>query len=430
MEEAWIKPVDLTEASESLPPVAERFLRYAAVDTQSDETSGECPSTPGQWTLARMLERELAAMGASQVRVSEHGYVYAKIPANVETADGGKKRIPAVGFIAHMDTSDALSGAGVRPQLVQAYDGRDIALSQDAAVMLRTADFPELLHYLGKDLITTDGTTLLGADDKAGVAEIMEMAAYFLAHPEVPHGDILIGFTPDEEIGRGADLFDVAGFGADVAYTVDGGALGELEYENFNAASLRLTVNGRSIHPGSAKGRMKNALLIGMEFQSLLPAFDNPMYTEGYEGFFHLTGMSGSVEKAQLDYIIRDHDRALFERRKKLALEAARFLNQKYGEGTVEAEITDSYYNMREKIEPAMFLIDNAKAAMEAEGVTPIISPIRGGTDGARLSYMGLPCPNLCTGGHNFHGRYEFICVQSMETVVEILKRLVCYFAK
>lgn len=399
----------------------ERLLRYAQIDTTSDPNSASVPSSARQLDLLKVLKEEMIAMGVQEV-VEDRGYLYGKIPSNLDHP------VMSMGLIAHMDTSPDFCGGPVRPRKIERYDGADIALNGE--VVLKSAEFPEMARFVGHDLIVTDGNTLLGADDKAGIAEIMTVAETLLTHPEIPHGEVCIAFTPDEEIGRGADLFDVAGFGADVAYTVDGGALGELEYENFNAASLRLTVNGRSIHPGSAKGRMKNALLIGMEFQSLLPAFDNPMYTEGYEGFFHLTGMSGSVEKAQLDYIIRDHDRALFERRKELALEAARFLNQKYGEGTVEAEITDSYYNMREKIEPAMFLIDNAKAAMEAEGVTPIISPIRGGTDGARLSYMGLPCPNLCTGGHNFHGRYEFICVQSMETVVEILKRLVCYFAK
>ena len=285
-----------------------------------------------------------------------------------------------------------------------------------------------MLDYVGKDLITTDGTTLLGADDKAGVAEIMAMAQFFLEHPEIPHGQIKIGFTPDEEVGCGADGFDVAGFGADVAYTVDGGALGELEYENFNAAGAKVRIHGSSIHPGSAKGKMKNALLIGMEFQNMLPVFENPMYTEGYEGFYHLDMMRGSVEEALMDYIIRDHDREKFEQKKKQFLLTADFLNQKYGPGTVEAEIKDSYYNMKEKIEPHMYLIDLAKEAMEELSIQPKICPIRGGTDGARLSYMGLPCPNLCTGGHNFHGKYEYICIQSMEKVTELLILLVQKF--
>ena len=368
--------------------------------------------------LAKLLRDELTQMGAAQVRMDEHGYVYAKILSNTS------RSVPALGFIAHMDTSPALSGRDVKPQLVKNYDGGDICLNHDLGIVLSPADFPELLEYKGQTLVTTDGTTLLGADDKAGAAEIMSMAAWLLAHPEEEHGDICIAFTPDEEVGRGADLFDVEGFGAVGAYTVDGGALGELEYENFNAASARLTIQGSSIHPGSAKGRMKNAILIGMEFQSLLPTFENPMYTEGYEGFYHLDHMEGNVEQAVLEYIIRDHDREKFEKKKVFFQQAADFLNQKYGEKTVQPMIRDSYYNMREKIEPCMFLIENAKRAMEAAGVTPRILPVRGGTDGARLSYMGLPCPNLSTGGHNAHGRFEYIPVQSMDAMVQVLRNL------
>ena len=430
MEEAWIKPVDLTEASESLPPVAERFLRYAAVDTQSDETSGECPSTPGQWTLARMLERELAAMGASQVRVSEHGYVYAKIPANVETADGGKKRIPAVGFIAHMDTSDALSGAGVRPQLVQAYDGRDIALSQDAAVMLRTADFPELLHYLGKDLITTDGTTLLGADDKAGVAEIMTAAEYMLSHPEIRHGKIRIGFTPDEEIGRGVDFFDVKAFGADFAYTMDGGFEGELEYENFNAASAKIEIQGRNVHPGYAKDKMINAIQVACELNALLPAWERPEHTEGYDGFYHCIALNGTVDQAQISYIVRDHDSARFEARKNYMQECVDLLARKYGEGVLTLTLKDSYYNMRKMVEPHPQVIDKAIEAMKMAGVEPLVKPIRGGTDGARLSFMGLPCPNIFTGGMNFHGRYEYCSLTTMHKAMQVILNLAQLWTK
>lgn len=398
--------------------VLDRFLRYVSYDTQSKEEEEAIPSTSSQLALAKLLRDELAQMGAAQVRMDEHGYVYAKILSNTS------RSVPALGFIAHMDTSPALSGRDVKPQLVKNYDGGDICLNHDLGIVLSPADFPELLEYKGQTLVTTDGTTLLGADDKAGAAEIMSMAAWLLAHPEEEHGDICIAFTPDEEVGRGADLFDVEGFGAAGAYTVDGGALGELEYENFNAASARLTIQGSSIHPGSAKGRMKNAILIGMEFQSLLPTFENPMYTEGYEGFYHLDHMEGNVEQAVLEYIIRDHDREKFEKKKVFFQQAADFLNQKYGENTVQPVIRDSYYNMREVIEPHFYLVERAKAAMEELGITPRIAPIRGGTDGARLSYMGLPCPNLCAGGHNAHGKYEYVSVESMERIVELLVRL------
>ena len=404
--------------------VVERFLNYVAVDTESVSEQEQIPSSEKQFDLARKLEQELREMGASDVRLDGHCYVYAKIPSNVE------QKTRAVGFIAHMDTSPAISGANVKPRIVKEYDGKDIILNSNTNVVLSVKNFLNLLKYKGQDLIVTDGTTLLGADDKAGVAEIMTMAEYLLSHPEVKHGDILIAFTPDEEVGNGATLFDVEGFGADVAYTVDGGELGELEYENFNGASLKVHVNGRGIHPGSAKGQMRNALLVAMEYHSLLPVFDNPMYTEGYEGFYHLDGMSGDVENADMEYIIRDHDREKFETKKELALKAAEFLNAKYGDSTVEAVVTDSYYNMKEKIEPYMYLIDYAKEEMEALGITPIVSPIRGGTDGARLSYQGLPCPNLCTGGHNFHGKYEYICVQSMEKITELLINLAVRFAK
>lgn len=399
--------------------VVDRFLSYVSVDTQSAGEREEVPSTQKQLDLARRLEQELKEMGAQDVSVSSHGYVFASIPASQ-----GCQGAPVLGLIAHMDTSPALSGAQVRPQRVNHYGGGDICLNRELDIWLRTSDFPELLEYQGQDLITTDGTTLLGADDKAGVAEIMAMAQYFLEHPEVPHGPLRIGFTPDEEVGRGADFFDVKAFGAQIAYTVDGGRLGELEYENFNAASGKVKIHGSSIHPGTAKGKMKNASLIAMEFQAMLPAFDNPMYTEGYEGFFHLDHMEGHVEEAVLDYIIRDHDRAKFEDKKRLFEQIAGFLNEKYGQGTVELTVKDSYYNMREVIEEHMELIDLARAAMEELGIQPIISPIRGGTDGCRLSYMGLPCPNLCTGGHNFHGKYEYIPVQSMEKIVELLIRI------
>lgn len=393
----------------------DRLLNYVSYDTESDEASESCPSTAKQLVLAEQLRQELIELGAADVRVSEFGYVFARIPA---TSD---EKVPVLGFIAHMDTSPALSGADVKPRIVQDYDGGDIVLNEEKQIVMKVADFSFLPGLKGEDLIVTDGTTLLGADDKAGIAEIMTMAEHLLTHPEIKHGEICIGFTPDEEIGRGADRFDVADFGADIAYTVDGGALGELEYENFNAASGKVTIHGASIHPGSAKLKMKNALLIGMEFQSLLPTFENPMYTEGYEGFYHLDVMNGSVEEAQMDYIIRDHDRSKFEEKKRFFADAAAFLNRKYGEGTVVCEIRDSYYNMKEKIEPCMYLIDTAEAAMRACGVEPNVVPIRGGTDGARLSYMGLPCPNLCTGGYNYHGKYEFIPVGSLEKTTEIL---------
>ncbi len=400
----------------------DRLLNYVSYDTESDEASESCPSTAKQLVLAEQLRQELIELGATDVRMSEYGYLFARIPA---TSD---EKVPVLGFIAHMDTSPALSGADVKPRIVQDYDGGDIVLNEEKQIVMKVADFSFLPELKGEDLIVTDGTTLLGADDKAGIAEIMTMAEHLLTHPEIKHGEICIGFTPDEEIGRGADRFDVADFGADIAYTVDGGALGELEYENFNAASGKVTIHGASIHPGSAKLKMKNALLIGMEFQSLLPTFENPMYTEGYEGFYHLDVMNGSVEEAQMDYIIRDHDRAKFEEKKRFFADAAAFLNRKYGEGTVVCEIRDSYYNMREKIEPCMYLIDTAEAAMRACGVEPIVVPIRGGTDGARLSYIGLPCPNLCTGGYNYHGKYEFIpagaLAKTVEILVEIAKRI------
>ena len=402
--------------------VVERFLKYVSYDTQSEDEVEAVPSTEKQRALANVLAEELRAMKAEDVVVDEHSYVYATIPATTEEA------IPVLGFISHMDTAPAYSGCGVKPQIVKNYDGGDVVLNQEKGIVMKTEDFPYLSLYKGQDLITTDGTTLLGADDKAGVAEIMTMASFLLAHPEIPHGKIRIGFTPDEEVGRGADLFDVKGFGADVAYTVDGGALGELEYENFNAASAKVTVHGASIHPGSSKGKMKNALLMAMDFQSMLPVFDNPMYTEGYEGFFHLDAMSGTVEEAHMEYIVRDHNKEKFQEKKALMERAAAYLNQRYGEGSFVLQLKDSYYNMKEKIEPHMYLIDIAKEAMEDLGIQPLVTPIRGGTDGARLSYMGLPCPNLCTGGYNFHGKYEFIPIQSMEQVVELLIAIVKKF--
>lgn len=404
----------------------EKFLRYVKVDTQSSEESETAPSTMRQHNLAQFLVEELTTMGAAEITYDkEHCYVYASVPASE-----GCEKAPVLGFIAHMDTSPAVTGTNVKPRIMEQYDGKDIVLNAAQNIVMKVADFPELSKYIGQDLIVTDGTTLLGADDKAGIAEIMTMAEFFLQNPNQPHGKIRIGFTPDEEVGRGADFFDVELFGADYAYTVDGGRLGELEYENFNAAGAKLHIYGRSVHPGSAKGKMKNAILIAQEFQSMLPVFQNPMYTEGYEGFFHLDSICGDVEKAVADYIIRDHDKNLFEEKKELFLQTAAFLNQKYGEGTVVVELSDSYYNMREILEPNMHLVENAAESMRELGIEPIISPIRGGTDGARLSFMGLPCPNLCTGGENFHGRYEFACVQSMQKITELLISIAGKYSK
>lgn len=383
------------------------------------------PSTEKQKDLAKMLTEELRSMGANEVKMDEHGYVYGTIPATCTD-----KKIPVLGFIAHMDTAPAYSGANVKPQIVKNYDGGTILMNQDTGLSMGPEQYPDLLRYVGQDLITTDGNSLLGADDKAGVAEIMALAQYLLEHPEIPHGEVKVGFTPDEEVGRGAELFDIQGFGADVAYTVDGGRLGELEYENFNGASGKVIVNGLSIHPGTSKGRMKNAILMAMEFQNMLPVFDNPMYTEDYEGFFHLSDISGTVEKVMMDYIIRDHDWDKFQEKKIYMQRVADYMNQKYGQGTIELLMKDSYYNMKEKLKDHMYLIDIARSAMEEMEIEPVISPIRGGTDGAALSYRGLPCPNLCTGGHNFHGKFEYISVQALEKVTELLCTIVKKFCQ
>ena len=409
--------------------VVDKFLKYVTIDTQSDEDSTTSPSTEKQKDLARLLVGELKEMGASDVRMDEeYGYVYATIPSTLKEEG---KEVPVIGFIAQMDTSPAVSGKDVKPRIVENYDGKDIVLNQELNIILPVEENPELLEYEGKKLIVTDGTTLLGADDKAGVAEIMTMAQTLLAHPEKEHGTIRIAFTPDEEVGRGVDHFDVEGFQADYAYTVDGGALGELEYESFNAAGARLHVNGYSVHPGSAKNKMLNAILLAQEFQSLLPVFETPAATEGYEGFYHADRMTGTVESAQADYIIRDHSRELFEKKKAYFREAADFLNKKYGKEIFTVEMQDSYYNMKEKIYPEnAHLIDTAVKAMEEAGVTPLIAPIRGGTDGSRLSFMGLPCPNLCTGGMNYHGRYEYVCIESMEKCVEIILNIISLYAE
>ncbi len=400
--------------------VIEKFLAYVKIDTESSEDSMTMPSTMKQHDLAALLEKELREMGAEEITYDkEHCYVYASIPASM-----GQEDAPVMGFIAHMDTSPAVTGAGVKPRIIEDYDGEDIVLHAEKQVVMRVADFPELASYKGKRMIVTDGTTLLGADDKAGVAEIMAMAEYLLQHPEISHGKIRVGFTPDEEVGAGADHFDVKLFGADYAYTVDGGRLGELEYENFNAAGARLTVRGRSVHPGSAKDKMRNAILMAQEFQSMLPVAENPMFTSGYEGFYHLDSLQGTVEETTADYIIRDHDRQKFEQKKENFLRIGRFLNEKYGEGTFRIDMKDSYYNMREVLEEHMFIVEQAKTAMEQLGVEPIVSPIRGGTDGSRLSYMGLPCPNLCTGGGNAHGKYEYACIDDMEMIVKLLVKI------
>lgn len=404
-------------------PVIQRFLRYVQIDTQSAEGAGQVPSTQKQLDLARLLVDELLAMGITDARLDGHGYVYGTIPATP-----GLEALPALGFLAHMDTSPAVSGQGVTPRIVEGYDGGDIPLGD--RWVLSPAVYPELRDYLGQDLIVTDGSTLLGADDKAGVAEMMAMAQVLTDNPAIPHGTLKLAFTPDEEVGRGTDFFDVAGWGAAYAYTVDGGALGELEYENFNAASAQLTFLGVGAHPGGAKDRMRNALHLAMELHRMLPPAQTPEHTQGYEGFFHLDHLEGDVEEAKSHYIIRDHDRDRFEARKAQLTRIADYLNAKYGPGTVRLELADSYYNMKEQILPHMHLIDNAKQAMADLGIQPLVTPIRGGTDGARLSYAGLPCPNLCTGGHNYHSRFEYIPVQSMERVVSLLLRIVAIYGK
>lgn len=394
----------------------ERFLRYVKIDTESVPDVQRYPSSEKQKNLLALLRDELVQMGISATMDEKYGYVYATIPKNVK---GDYK----LGFIAHVDTSSAVSGKDVKPIVTADYDGQDITLAEGRR--LSPAEFGSLLKHVGKTIISSDGTTLLGADDKAGVAVIMELANILAENPSVAHGEVKIAFTPDEEVGRGTDFFDIGRFGADGAYTVDGGGLGELEYENFNAASAKVSVRGKSVHPGSAKGVMVNANLVLMELQSMLPVFENPMYTEGYEGFFHLDSMHGECDCATANYIIRDHDREKFQRKKQLFADVVDFLNKKYGEGTVTAEITDSYYNMKEKILPHIHLVENACRAMEKAGVTPVVCPIRGGTDGARLSYEGLPCPNLFTGGYNFHGRYEYIPLEDMQKALDVALNLV-----
>ena len=401
----------------------DRFLRYVSVDTQSDPESESQPSAAKELNLLKMLRDELEAMGV-EAELDEYGYVMATIPSNCG------KDVPAVGFIAHVDTAPDASGKDIKPQIIKDYDGGDIALKGVEGLYLKVEDFPEMKDYAGQTLITTDGTTLLGADDKAGVAEIMDAVQYIVEHPEVKHGKICIGFTPDEEIGRGVVKFDVAKFGADYAYTMDGGAIGELEYENFNAASATVKIQGCNLHPGYAKGKMKNAILIGMELNGLLPVEQRPEYTCGYEGFFHIIGFNGSVEEATFSYIIRDHDMDLYEKRKQVMQDCVDFINRKYGEGTATVEIKHQYYNMRKMVEPHYHIIEKAVRAMEMEGIKPRIQPIRGGTDGANLSFKGLPCPNIFAGGHNFHGKLEFVPVESMIKASKVIRNIISLFAE
>ncbi|MBR5661286.1 MAG: peptidase T [Bacteroidales bacterium] len=402
--------------------ILDRFLRYVSVDTQSDENSESQPSTAKQLNLLSMLRDELLAMGL-EATLDEYGYVMASIPSNIN------QKVPTIGFIAHVDTAPDASGANIKPQIIKNYDGGDIDLKGVPGLALKPSEFPEMLHYIGQTLITTDGTTLLGADDKGGVAEIMDAVQYIVEHPDFKHGEIKIGFTPDEEIGRGVVKFDVPRFGADYAYTMDGGEIGELEFENFNAASAKIHIQGRNVHPGYSKGKMKNAILIGTEMNSLLPVEQRPEYTEGYEGFFHLIGFNGSVEEADLTYIIRDHDRTIFERRKSLITKCCDFINMKYGEGTATPVVKDQYYNMREQVEPHYHVVEKAVKAMEMAGIKPKIQPIRGGTDGANLSFKGLPCPNIFAGGLNFHGKMEFVPLESMEKASEVILNIITLYA-
>lgn len=403
-----------------------RFLRYVAVETTSNPDSETFPSAECEWNLLRMLAEELKAMGI-EANVDQYGYVMATIPSNL--GEEGKN-VPAVGFIAHVDTAPDASGKDIKPQIIENYKGGDIVLNERLGIKIAVKDFPEIEDYKGQTIITTDGTTLLGADDKAGVAEIMQMAQYIVEHPQFKHGEIKIGFTPDEEIGRGVDYFDVAKFGAKYAYTMDGGKIGELEFENFNAASAKIHIQGRNVHPGYAKNKMINAILIAMELNALLPVEQRPEYTQDYEGFFHVIGIKGTVEEADIQYIIRDHSIAKFKEKKRMMQEAVNFINTKFGEGTATLEMKDQYYNMREEVMPHKQIIDIAVKAMEDAGVKPVIQPIRGGTDGARLSFMGLPCPNIFAGGHNFHGKLEYLPVESMQKAYEVVLNIISNYAK
>ena len=403
--------------------ILDRFLRYVAVDTQSDPESESQPSAAKELNLLKMLKDELNSMGV-EASMDEWGYVMGTIPSNCG------KDVPAIGFIAHADTAPDAPGDNIKPQIIENYDGNDIALKGVEGLLLKVSEFPELAQYQGQTIITTDGTTLLGADDKAGIAEIMTAVEYIMEHPEFKHGEIKIGFTPDEEIGRGVVKFDVTRFGAKYAYTLDGGQIGELEYENFNAAGATIRIQGRNVHPGTAKGKMKNAMLIGMELNSLLPVEQRPEYTSGYEGFFHLISFKGEVETANLAYIIRDHDMELFEKKKETIRKCVDFINEKYGEGTALLDLKHQYYNMRKEVEPHYHIIEKAVKAMEMEGIKPKIQPIRGGTDGANLSFMGLPCPNIFAGGHNFHGKMEYVPLESMEKASKVILNIISLFAE
>lgn len=402
--------------------VVDKLIKYVKYETTSDENSVTVPSTEGQRVLVEELKRELEALGL-ETALDENGYLFGFLRNNTG------KNLKKLGLLAHVDTSPDMSGKNVNPRILP-YEGGDIVLNEELQIVMKESDFPQLKEYVGENLLVTDGTTLLGADDKAGVAEIMEVLEYLFHNPEVPHGDLHVAFTPDEEIGRGPHHFDVEAFGAEIAYTMDGGPVGELEYENFNAASAKVTVKGRNVHPGTAKDKMKNSIFVAMEYADAFDRKDTPEHTEGYEGFFHLNDIEGDVEETSMYYIIRDFFEDTFEGRKVKMMEAASFLNEKYGEGTVTVEIKDQYKNMRTMVEPHMYLIEHAKKAMEMAGVKPIIKPIRGGTDGAQLSYMGLPCPNLFTGGENYHGRFEFISVESMEKAVAVLKNLISIYAE
>lgn len=401
----------------------ERFLKYVAIDTQSSEESETFPSTEKQWTLLNLLVEEMKALGLTEVSIDKYGYAMGTIPASEGCGDA-----PVIGFLAHVDTSPDMSGENVRPRIIENYDGSDIVLNN--ALTMRVADFPELKNFVGHTLIHTDGTTLLGADDKAGVAEIMTAAEYLLAHPEIRHGKIRIGFTPDEEIGRGVDFFDVKAFGADFAYTMDGGYEGELEYENFNAASAKIAIQGRNVHPGYAKNKMINAIEVACELNSLIPATERPQYTEGYEGFYHCVGLNGTVEQATVSYIIRDHDADKFEQKKVWMWSVVDLLKKKYGEQVLTLTLKDQYYNMRKMVEPHPQVIELAKKAMTEAGVAPIVRPIRGGTDGARLSFMGLPCPNIFAGGMNFHGKFEYCSLDSMQRAMQVIVNLARLWAE
>ncbi|MEA4868774.1 MAG: peptidase T [Rikenellaceae bacterium] len=406
--------------------ILERFLRYISIDTASDPESPTQPSSEKQLTLSRLLVKELKEMGVKDVALDQYGYVMATIPSNLPSGT----KVPKIGFIAHVDSAPDAPGDNINPQIIENYDGSDIVINSEKNMIMKTAEFPELLKYKGQTIITTDGNTLLGADDKAGIAEIMAAAEYLMTHPEFPRGEIKIGFTPDEEIGRGVDKFDVKKFDADWAYTLDGGEIGELEYENFNAASAKIHIQGRNIHPGYAKDKMINAIILASEFNSLLPVEQRPEFTQNYEGFFHIIRFDGTVENAMIQYIIRDHDFDKFEQKKNLIEESITFMNKKYGNGTFRLELNDQYYNMRKQVEPHYHIVEKAVEAMKMAGVDPNIKPIRGGTDGSRLSYMGLPCPNIFAGGHNFHGRYEYIPLESMEKASQVILNIVKLYAQ